>query len=98
PATHTLSLHDALPIYLLRAGLAEGAGVGARDGPVLLLRHLGHAQVEVLRQLHRMARLLGGEGVRLVLRRAHHEGAGLDAHEAHRSEEHTSELQSPYDL
>src|SRR5207248_10148552 len=71
-ALYTLSLHDALPIYV------------PADGGVRTEERAQHGRVE---QHHRTRAAGEHEGVV-----EHRDRAG------HRSEEHTSELQSPYDL
>src|SRR5207248_10593390 len=93
PSLYPLSLHDALPIY----------GVVGRDGEVAeQVQHVA-APNRVARDHgdHRLGQVLDGalqvEGVE-----ARHAlliyVATLAAHTLVRSEEHTSELQSPYDL
>src|SRR5205807_9138608 len=77
PASSTLSLHDALPIYL-RAALPPRL----RDG----LEHLSEARQAV----PRLGRVVRAAVEGLAVRR-HEDGHG-------RSEEHTSELQSPCKL
>src|SRR5207248_6915787 len=76
---YTLSLHDALPISVVRFGRAGRA----IDG-----RHLGARREG---QAHRAA----GQRAR-ELRDEEARGVGIVL--GVRSEEHTSELQSPYDL
>src|SRR5207248_7535641 len=93
PAISTLSLHDALPIYLARLAVVV-------DDDDLLPPC--HAVLSDARTTERDLFLLTGERRRpvplqkhlhLALRLLQLRGAGPG-----RSEEHTSELQSPYDL
>src|SRR5437762_7165671 len=81
---YTLSLHDALPILAL--GVKEPAAVDAGEG---VLGVLGHALVGVFQPL---ADLRVGRHGRRALRP---EVAAVEDEVAQRSEEHTSELQSP---
>src|SRR5207248_11194358 len=82
---HTLSLHDALPIL---PALAAHAG-RRRAGPGRDSRR----RAERPRPLHpALGGTARGGRLRLVQRR------DAQPHRARRSEEHTSELQSPYDL
>src|SRR2546426_9929677 len=67
---YTLSLHDALPIYIAVAVLVQ-------------VLHVARVDVRTLDLVLRAEALVGL-------------GAGLDV--LHRSEEHTSELQSPCNL
>src|SRR5207248_10105661 len=82
-ATSPLSLHDALPIWL----------------PVLAA---GHRRAEPLAQRPRPAAVASRRidlhvGIRIVVERL--AGLGVEpGRPVQRSEEHTSELQSPYDL
>src|SRR5256885_3325928 len=76
---YTLSLHDALPIYLGRDGHVPG-----RVGGDLLLVPEGPAAGPLRSGV-------GGSGDGVRRDRAHDRGE-------HRSEEHTSELQSPCNL
>src|SRR5207248_9065614 len=82
-ATYTLSLHDALPISHVRAEIARRQGAAGLTHPVTIVA---------------VTKGFGPDAV--VAARA----AGLTdlgenrVQEALRSEEHTSELQSPYDL
>src|SRR5437868_10007895 len=77
--TYTLSLHDALPIYLDHVP-AKGGQVGIDHNP-LAPREVDHRVMLGLDELIRQIVAIG---------------AG-DAH-GERSEEHTSELQSRFDL
>src|SRR5699024_12066742 len=86
PATYTLSLHDALPIFQEALGAAPGTGqvIQGRSGEKLLRNApegglLPDVQVQVMAQ-HLPA---GGLFQKLLKLR---------------SEEHTSELQSRFDL
>src|SRR5207248_6792682 len=83
---YTLSLHDALPISFVR------------DSPVSHSTHHAHSRE------HRAKYRLSGDPIRAtpaVIRR-HHLSASRTGYRylarCSRSEEHTSELQSPYDL
>src|SRR5262249_14637866 len=76
----------ALHLLLAAAVGAEVRGVLAHDVLVLLLRHLRHAQVEILRYLHLVlffGAFVEGVAVLLVPGRAHHELASLHSHELH---------------
>src|SRR5205085_9992823 len=88
----TLSLHDALPIYLAVAPGMEGAAFGwVERARQLAFEHdpaLPHAGIG---HRHRRQERLG---VGMIGRREHL-GGGADLH---RSEEHTSELQSQSNL
>src|SRR5207248_6689275 len=88
PALSTLSLHDALPI-LPRHVVAEARPPrrGQRRQPFHLL---GDAQARGLRRPHRGGRARGA--------RSGAEPRATSSPSIPRSEEHTSELQSPYDL
>src|SRR5207248_9440052 len=89
PETYTLSLHDALPIF----GLALFGQFG-REGVAEVGQHL-HVEGGVAEQF--LAERAGrpvGRRVALLQVEAEH----LLDQRAERSEEHTSELQSPYDL
>src|SRR5207249_12335920 len=94
PATYTLSLHDALPILL---------PVDRAQNP-LALRHLQDADARVV--VHRLKRELlvagddDGAGDRRQIARLAALLVVLDqlVDLAPRSEEHTSELQSRFDL
>src|SRR5207248_9067337 len=89
----TLSLHDALPISAGAAATAPGIGRTPESDPLQCLHStdpLMQQSVEVLRRVidrDISVLLLGETGA----------GKGYCAR-AIRSEEHTSELQSPYDL
>src|SRR5207248_11632514 len=92
PATSTLSLHDALPIWIMD----QFTVALARAGHALLLdcRDLSYRHIPI------------PDGVTIVVSDSHVERrlASSGYNERHaaceeaRSEEHTSELQSPYDL
>src|SRR5207248_3428760 len=85
-AIHTLSLHDALPICQIPELPPCELYCHSLTDPTILsdeLRAAG-AQTLTLFGLHMPARLFAG--------------GDADAARAKRSEEHTSELQSPYDL
>src|SRR5207248_10596895 len=86
---YTLSLHDALPISRA-AGRRGGSDhqPGARES-----RALAHARAS-----HRRAVVRPAHGEAVVQRQARFLAPGLRLREIERSEEHTSELQSPYDL
>src|SRR5207248_4572631 len=95
PALLTLSLHDALPIWDLSWAL----------GPVYCLLLLDHPQGRLV--VHGAADdvfeaagglLLVAVGLLEPELRAVAAAAGSDDEPERRSEEHTSELQSPYDL
>src|SRR5205807_9220662 len=91
PLFYTLSLHDALPISLLRPAdrVADRAGSVA---PGVLGQDLCHLKKERLRcpanPLHHLGRIAGV----VALENLKHRSRVL------RSEEHTSELQSPCNL
>src|SRR5207249_11072630 len=79
PPTHTLSLHDALPIS---RGDARGHG---REARLLLPEECGHGSADA-------------HGEHCALRVRHRPSTRLPRRASHRSEEHTSELQSRFDL
>src|SRR5207248_7977241 len=86
---YTLSLHDALPISLLEVGCGTGR-IGAEFG-VAGDNYLGlDLSIGMLREFQRKE--TAGQP-NLV----YADGCQLPFHDR-RSEEHTSELQSPYDL
>src|SRR5690606_40935192 len=95
PETHTLSLHDALPIF----------AVDTVGGPVLLTRDQ-HGELHAFANYcrHRGAQLAEGAGRRQRLVCPYHawsfglDGSLLRAPGMERSEEHTSELQSRENL
>src|SRR5207248_9306560 len=95
PAIHTLSLHDALPIYApdleslrqwVRAGQprAEWADLVVMSG--------------VVRQVAAAAQHRSNRARQLPWAAQPRDDAVEERTAAGRSEEHTSELQSPYDL
>src|SRR5206468_9014933 len=90
PELYTLSLHDALPIFVGRPGHFFPPGV--HEDP--------HAQDQRWKRARDPAR--GGEVHPPRAARPEHEAdrvrARVRGHEAVRSEEHTSELQSRSDL
>src|SRR5437879_5574752 len=89
----TLSLHDALPI--LRGRASAGRTLSSHQVLLRRARRVRHRRAELVVEVE--ARQLGDRG---VLRQADHVGdrdrllGGTEG----RSEEHTSELQSPIDL
>src|SRR5690606_41223513 len=85
--TVSLSLHDALPIFLRAAGIARGVGLD-----VLIELDHDHGAARGCRP--------GGRAAALVAARDDHERLGdlLGKRERLRSEEHTSELQSRENL
>src|SRR5207248_4647501 len=93
-----LSLHDALPIYLLQL-----LCLVAMEAPTdLSADSIRDEKVKVVRSLRRYR---VDEIAKLVVRGQYTRGAinaenvpGYREEEKVRSEEHTSELQSPYDL
>src|SRR5690606_41737128 len=98
PDLYTLSLHDALPIYLAHAGRAlERAGQAAADR-VAHLHGIGHQAVVLDRgdglERRRAGQRVAAEGRAVV---AGTEQA-LGQPRGQRSEEHTSELQSRENL
>src|SRR5207248_9184618 len=92
PATFSLSLHDALPIWhdvMQLVGLAEADRESRRPGPGDCLgEQRGLAD----------ARFAPDQGQRAASGAGHRGDQCLQLFELGRSEEHTSELQSPYDL
>src|SRR5207248_10381354 len=83
-ATHPLSLHDALPIF------AAQTGRGVAEGD-----HVAGLRVDLRMRGEGLTGHLAVEcsiGLRLQGRGVHEERRRI------RSEEHTSELQSPYDI
>src|SRR5256885_17108830 len=87
---YTLSLHDALPICLLQALHARDQGLPARMPDQCTVQLHARAGGQRLRQLHPLQRPLPV---------ADHRLAGKPAVALpDRSEEHTSELQSPCNL
>src|SRR5207248_6395222 len=84
---YTLSLHDALPILALVTGASRGIGRGI----ALALARAGCDVAVNYREREEDA-----EGAAREIRQAGRRAAAVRADV--RSEEHTSELQSPYDL
>src|SRR5207248_6173921 len=91
----TLSLHDALPIYHRDHRFHQHAAVADESRVLLLLQQLGRCPTgdQGVKSTDRAARNRN-EGERKDLAGEHRSGAIRES----RSEEHTSELQSPYDL
>src|SRR5207248_4365036 len=88
--SHTLSLHDALPISRPAApGRSAGATETGRE-PVSRLLPRNPENARAVRAATAACR-----GAR---EDARHAGCAYDEHALLRSEEHTSELQSPYDV
>src|SRR5207248_10867492 len=89
---YTLSLHDALPISVLIESVCS-----IRDNDLRLIQG---KQVESYKDLPQM--VLGPSGSDCAERRTHDRRCfprpGVVPRGPTRSEEHTSELQSPYDL
>src|SRR5205807_10654421 len=98
PAIHTLSLHDALPISL-PPGTMIGKGEAWPGGQIisgaLLDANTGRLSTAVTRSagIVRVGRTTRGEGVSSTA-----EAGGARGPKEFRSEEHTSELQSPCNL
>src|SRR5207248_10610055 len=90
--TYTLSLHDALPIFLAAARRGGGADASGRREPRPAAPG-GALRRRCLREL-RAPRSLARRRVRIPDRALRTRERGARS----RSEEHTSELQSPYDL
>src|SRR5206468_12170781 len=91
--SYTLSLHDALPIWeQLRARLsaAEAEAAAAAEGHAGEVAALELALAESREEANRLA----SQVVELEVAR----DEAAEAHARHRSEEHTSELQSRSDL
>src|SRR5207248_8371471 len=89
PITHTLSLHDALPICdAVPAAAHATPGAAGRD------EHIADAGEAATG--HRRTR--GRRRPACRSRRSCRHGARRRRPRRERSEEHTSELQSPYDL
>src|SRR5205807_9615754 len=91
PTTHisTLSLHDALPIFAIEVAHDDGSRTGARtDGR---RRRRRESPIAVAQQ-HRdgVVTEVGHRQVFLPI--------AVEVADGHRSEEHTSELQSPCNL
>src|SRR5207248_4282943 len=89
-AASTLSLHDALPIYVVRHVASDRARAGTGRRAELPGHHRNDGERE--RRSDPLVRPLRGDVQPVV----HRHVVGLWT--ADRSEEHTSELQSPYDL
>src|SRR5207248_9732926 len=91
PPIYTLSLHDALPIFLFR----PPATMNSRARFVLLTYHSGEDRMvkEAFKEGERQGTLK--ILTKHVIRPSEEEER---ANPRSRSEEHTSELQSPYDL
>src|SRR5205823_13877939 len=89
PQTYTLSLHDALPIYLHVMAGAPGPKVGAARAVFGLSGHFGEHGFEVPVRF-----LAAPRHERRPAERAFFSAAHPHAKKAQRSEEHTSELQS----
>src|SRR5699024_11801358 len=90
PPTFTLSLHDALPIFLIVEGLRFIEQHG-RDVPVV--KQVAHSAFFFL-----VVRLTGGLGFLASSRLFVSASMRLETLPFPRSEEHTSELQSRFDL
>src|SRR5699024_12528945 len=87
PTIYTLSLHDALPIYCqIGPVLAESRANWKCSGRLFLLRQLMRANFQPVPNERRHCLIIG------ISKRCRSPGAAL------RSEEHTSELQSRFDL
>src|SRR3546814_5412336 len=86
---HTLSLHDALPIYLLAAECSPLSSISVRDHVCPLAHSDAHRAEQSLKH---------GAGFGQRLAKAVHlavqSGGGRNDGDCIRSEEHTSELQS----
>src|SRR5699024_11657442 len=96
-STCTLSLHDALPISHRAArspSVRRAAQVTARSMPATVAGNCSVAIVSPVAAT-RMARVSTGVGIHANDERV---GMGDDSHGEWRSEEHTSELQSRFDL
>src|SRR3546814_2899776 len=100
---HTLSLHDALPIYRLASQRRDGLGKQAGVLLVMTLKSHGQVQHRFLQQTAFGAHLVSGNRFKLGAQRriqdAYIGSAAVLAFckciaPGHRSEEHTSELQS----
>src|SRR5207248_7670049 len=92
PSLHPLSLHDALPIFAGdRDGFRDRKAVLARQA--LAQRFALDIRHRIEQQPVRDTRVEQRQDVRM-----REPGGDLDFIEKPRSEEHTSELQSPYDL
>src|SRR5690606_41615488 len=83
PRTHALSLHDALPIWVLVIGLNTTSPLRHKDGKV--------TEAQMARVEQQLARAKEGQ-IRILV--AHHPFDVILT----RSEEHTSELQSRENL
>src|SRR5207249_11298550 len=98
PSARALSLHDALPILLVGAGQAEGRGGeidrahGSGDAGAASSVFFAHNQAVQAGEAGAAVFLRNGDG-----QQADVEGLAADV-ERKRSEEHTSELQSRFDL
>src|SRR5207248_9009650 len=87
---YTLSLHDALPILKHRRRLSQGGRQRRCAGREAIDSRTGVQNIAKL-----LERLVGDKGIH----RWEEDGDILHSCAAiYRSEEHTSELQSPYDL
>src|SRR5207248_5757226 len=92
PGTYPLSLHDALPISFPRAGSQRPCVGGKfyREPP-----GVGHSTPRAAPKRNRNAELTSERSEETGARVGRRRGG---RRRAPRSEEHTSELQSPYDL
>src|SRR5207248_10234084 len=94
-ATYPLSLHDALPIYRVRANLdppVQDAVQGEAERWARQLFSAGNGASGA------QAGSLNPESVRRYFEQRYAIGQEDPGQQIPRSEEHTSELQSPYDL
>src|SRR5690606_42039499 len=90
--TYPLSLHDALPIWSVYEVAATWLAAGLDPNETLIYRQ---SDVPEVFELNWIISCVTPKG---LLNRAHAYKAAVDANEAARSEEHTSELQSRENL
>src|SRR5207248_7897985 len=93
PATLTLSLHDALPISTVLASSIQRTG-----SEYLAQRFPRNPSIERVDLIGKVARRAVAVFEVIVMRNDQRRASEVKVERELRSEEHTSELQSPYDL
>src|SRR5207302_3316773 len=96
PDVYTLSLHDALPISLMRRMRKESFTLRTSTSAEEALRILAHSQIDLVVSDMHMAAMSGLQFLSIVA--ANHPKCIRIMLTGQRSEEHTSELQSRENL